>query len=224
MGVAVLEKCSTMWSVPADFRMVRRKSTPASPRGVASVGGVRSAFVFRTAWGLVLCGVSCREGADRGVVERPSGMRKRLWSSRYGLGGYVKIGELIRGREVDVAVSWQAMRKVAVPTAATAVVTSGLAVAVNVATDGGAVWAWVAVAVLTAAAFAASLWLQLAAQPPAPAAESVGGIDVEDAHAGKNMRFGKVSGPGVRVRGRRLEAGEDMTFDGTDSRGDASHP
>ncbi|MEV0360258.1 hypothetical protein AB0H71_29805 [Nocardia sp. NPDC050697] len=126
-----------------------------------------------------------------------------------------------------MAVSWQAVRKVAVPTAATAVVSSGLAVAVNVATDGGAVWAWVAVAMLTVAAFATSLWLQLAAQPPAPAPvlpPPAVGIDVEDASAGRDMRFGQVRGPGPGVRGRRLQAGRDMTFDGTDNRGDASHP
>ncbi|MGV9336957.1 hypothetical protein [Nocardia sp. NPDC003726] len=124
-----------------------------------------------------------------------------------------------------MTVSWQAVRRVAVPTGVTAVVTTGLAVAVNYATGGDhAAWAWVAVAVLTVAAFGTSLWLQLAAQPPAPVPEPVAGIDIEDASAVRDMRFGQVHGPGPGVRGRRLQAGRDMTFDNVDSRGDASHP
>ncbi|MFF5034493.1 hypothetical protein [Nocardia salmonicida] len=124
-----------------------------------------------------------------------------------------------------MAVSWQVVRRVAVPTGVTAVVTTGLAVAVNYATGGDhSMWAWVAVAVLTVAAFGTSLWLQFAAQPSAPAPEPMPGMDVEDASAGRDMRFGQVHGTGPGVRGRRLQAGRDMTFDGTDSRGDASHP
>ena len=61
--------------------------------------------------------------------------------------------------------------RVVVPTVVVAVLTSGVAVMVNVATGGNAGWwAWLAVALLTPLTAVASLWQQTAAHddPPAP--------------------------------------------------------
>ncbi|MFC8529248.1 hypothetical protein [Nocardia sp. NPDC057227] len=112
----------------------------------------------------------------------------------------------------------------AVPTAATALVTTGLAVAVNYATGGGAVWVWMAVAVLTVAAFGASLWLQFAA-PAAGAVEPVAGVDLRNVKSGGRMGFEKIRAPGVGVRARRVRSKGDMSFEDIEAgRGDASHP
>ncbi|MGW5741283.1 hypothetical protein [Amycolatopsis sp. NPDC003861] len=52
--------------------------------------------------------------------------------------------------------------------AAAAVVTSGLGVAINIATDvKDAWWAWAAVAVLTVISAGVSVWLQSSGAPPA---------------------------------------------------------
>ncbi|MGX1805162.1 hypothetical protein ACWIGI_05560 [Nocardia sp. NPDC055321] len=61
------------------------------------------------------------------------------------------------------------LKKVAVPTAVVAVVTTGLAVAVNMATGGDTRWWWwVIVAGLTAAGFVGSLWQFLRQSGTAP--------------------------------------------------------
>jgi len=61
-------------------------------------------------------------------------------------------------------------RRVIAPTVATAVVTSGIAIVINLATDWKTnPWAWLAVVVLTAATAGVALWLNKAQEPPAPA-------------------------------------------------------
>lgn len=61
--------------------------------------------------------------------------------------------------------------RLVVPTVAVAVLTSGAAIMINIATgDGTGWWAWLAVGVLTLLTAGASLWLQSAShdEPPAP--------------------------------------------------------
>ncbi|MGV9540167.1 hypothetical protein [Nocardia beijingensis] len=125
-----------------------------------------------------------------------------------------------------MVIAWQAVRRVAVPTAVTAVFSTGLAVAVNYATGGDhSVWMWAAVAVLTVAAFVGSLWMQLAAGPPSAGAELVPGVDLRNVKSGGRMGFKGIRAPGVGVRARKVQSGQDMSFEDIDAgRGDASHP
>ncbi|WP_157171919.1 hypothetical protein [Nocardia higoensis] len=80
--------------------------------------------------------------------------------------------------------SGQTMWRVVVPTALTAVLSTGSAVAVNYATGGDhSGWMWVAVAVLTVGVFAVSLWTQAAgsstaSQPMAPGVVASGARSV----------------------------------------------
>jgi len=75
------------------------------------------------------------------------------------------------------------VRRVALPTVASGIVTTALAIAINVATDGRyGVWAWVAVGALTIATLVVSLWLNARQNPspdPVPDRVHVGGnVDV----------------------------------------------
>jgi hypothetical protein len=70
--------------------------------------------------------------------------------------------------------SGSAARMIA-PAVAGALVSTGLAVVVNLATGGGPWWLWVAVAVLTAAGCGASLWLyQRQSSPTGPSVTASG--------------------------------------------------
>ncbi|WP_157115173.1 hypothetical protein [Nocardia niwae] len=112
-----------------------------------------------------------------------------------------------------------------VPTAATAVLSTGLAVAVNYATGGGrSVWMWLAVAVLTVGVFATSLWMQRAQSSPV-APEPASGIELGDVRAGGGLRAEGVRAPGTGVRVSKGRFGGDLDFKDIDAgRGDASHP
>ncbi|MGW0252695.1 hypothetical protein ACWDYH_39340 [Nocardia goodfellowii] len=114
--------------------------------------------------------------------------------------------------------AWQ----VAVPTAATAVLSSALAVAVNIATGGDhSVWAWGAVVVLTVAVFAVSLWTQ---STPTSDTRSPFGVDLRNLTAGRDMRFSRIRTRSSGFRARRLKAGQDMSFDIDVGHDDASQP
>lgn len=121
--------------------------------------------------------------------------------------------------------SGQAVRRVVVPTAATAVLSTGLAVTVNYATGGGhSVWMWLAVAVLTVGVFATSLWMQRAQSSPV-APEPASGIELGDVQAGGGLRAEGVRAPGIGVRVSKGRFGGDLDFRDIDAgRGDASHP
>ncbi|MET8779079.1 hypothetical protein ABZV58_29095 [Nocardia sp. NPDC004654] len=124
-------------------------------------------------------------------------------------------------------VSGQTVSRVVVPTALAALLSTGLAVAVNYATGGGhSVWVWVAVAVLTVGVFAASLWMQLAQSSAAP--QAARGIFLRKIKSRGGLRADGVRAPGtgVEVDGGRF--GGDLEFKNIDAgrpdRGDASHP
>ncbi len=127
------------------------------------------------------------------------------------------------GWEVGVF-SGQTVSRVIAPTAVTAVLSTGLAIAVNYATGGDhSVWMWVAVAVLTVGVFAASLWMQLAQSSANP--QSARGVFLRKVKSRGGLRAEGVRAPGtgVEVDGGRF--GGDLEFKDIDAgRGDASHP
>lgn len=113
--------------------------------------------------------------------------------------------------------------RVVVPTALTALTSTGLAVVVNLATGGGhSMWMWVAVAVLTLCGFGVSLWAQNR-QPASAAPEPTGEVAFTDVHA-RDLRAERVKAPGgFKVKKGRLRG--DISINDLDARrGDASHP
>lgn len=108
------------------------------------------------------------------------------------------------------------MWRVVVPTAATAGLSTALAVAINVATGGGhSVWAWVAVAVLTVGVFVVSLWLhhnQSSAVPAAPAPEPALGIDLSDLQTPGGMSAEGVHSTGTAVKIDKGRFGGGLVF------------
>ncbi|MFR9773176.1 hypothetical protein [Nocardia sp. SC052] len=123
--------------------------------------------------------------------------------------------------------SGQTVSRVVAPTALTALLSTGLAVAVNYATGGGhSVWVWVAVAVLTAGVFAASLWMQLA-QSSADS-QPARGVFLRKIKSGGGFRADGVRAPGTGVEVDKGRFGGDLEFKNIDAgqprRGDASHP
>lgn len=108
----------------------------------------------------------------------------------------------------------QTLSRVILPTAATAVMTTGLAVAVNYATGGDhSVWTWVAVVVLTVGVFAASLWVQSGQNTPPPGRQPVVGVDLRNVKAGRALRVKGIRATGTGVRARRVRSGGDMSFE-----------
>lgn len=75
--------------------------------------------------------------------------------------------------------SWRAMAPVMAPAVLGAAVSTGLAVAVNLATGGGPWWLWALVVALTAAGCGTSLWLyrRQFATPPTPPLPSTGSVE-----------------------------------------------
>ncbi|WP_405180924.1 hypothetical protein OG225_06970 [Nocardia sp. NBC_01377] len=116
--------------------------------------------------------------------------------------------------------------RVVAPTAVTAVLSTALAVAVNIATGGGPWWVWALVAVLTVAVFAVSLWIQLTGSAPAAGTPPVAGVDLRNARSDGAMRFEGIRAPGPAVRARDLASKGDMSFKDLDAGhgGGASHP
>ncbi|MBF6297765.1 hypothetical protein IU459_09430 [Nocardia amamiensis] len=112
------------------------------------------------------------------------------------------------------------------PTAATAAMTTGLAVAVNYATGGDhSAWTWVAVAVLTVGVFAASLWVQRGQSTPPPGHEPTVGVDLCNVKAGRILRVKGIHATGTGVRARRVRSGGDMSFEDIDTgRNNPTHP
>lgn len=120
--------------------------------------------------------------------------------------------------------SWQTVSRVVVPTAVTAVMSTGLAVAVNYATGGDhSAWMWAAVSALTVGCFGASLWLAVRQTSPV-APEPTSGVDLSDVKAGGlRIRGVRAAGTGVKVRKGSFRGDVDVSdIDG--GRGDASHP
>ncbi|MGV9674989.1 hypothetical protein ACWDSJ_06900 [Nocardia sp. NPDC003482] len=116
--------------------------------------------------------------------------------------------------------------RVAVPTAVTASVTTGLAVAVNCATGSQrSPWLWLAVALLTVASFVATMWLYQrqrigAGDVTVPSA----GIDIADVEA-VNLHARRVRSlyTGVSVVRSRFHG--DIDLENVEvTLGDASHP
>jgi hypothetical protein len=96
-------------------------------------------------------------------------------------------------------------------------------VAVNYATGGGhSLWMWVAVAVLTAGVFAASLWTQ-STQSSTLSNESTRGVFLRKikSQGGLSADGVRSSGTGVEIAGGQF--GGDMEFKNITG-GDASHP
>ncbi|MGY2112997.1 hypothetical protein ACW9HR_03665 [Nocardia gipuzkoensis] len=122
--------------------------------------------------------------------------------------------------------SGQSVWRVVAPTAVTAGVSTGLAVAVNYATGGDrSAWMWVAVAVLTVGVFAASLWAQRTESAPAAAPEPVAAVDFEKVEADEGMWFKGIHAPKTAVRAREVRSGGPISVEDIKTgRGDASHP
>lgn len=118
--------------------------------------------------------------------------------------------------------SWgQTLSRAGLHTAAGALVSTGLGIAVNLATSSTySGWVWVAVGVLTVGVFGVSLW----AQHNQSAVSSAGEFDLGVVDAGRNLRFQNVR-PRGGFRIRKARSGQDMEFrDIEPGRGDASHP
>ncbi|WP_431957989.1 hypothetical protein [Nocardia lijiangensis] len=122
--------------------------------------------------------------------------------------------------------SGQTLLRVVLPTAVTAVLTTGLAVAVNYATGGDhSVWAWVAVVVLTVGVFAASLWVQRGQSTPATDRELAIGVDLRNVKTKRGLLVKGVRSTGTGVRARRIRSGGDMSFEDIDTgRDNPTHP
>jgi len=87
--------------------------------------------------------------------------------------------------------------RVAAPTIATAVVSSGVAIVINLATEWKTnIWAWAAVAALTLVAAALSLWLARRPDTSAPPGVSMSGSVGRD-----NIQLGPVGGNARIERG-----------------------
>ncbi|MGV9835332.1 hypothetical protein ACWDUL_14230 [Nocardia niigatensis] len=103
------------------------------------------------------------------------------------------------------------MLRVVMPTAATAVLATGLAVAVNYATGANhSVWAWVAVVALTVGVFAVSLWVQHA---PSTDRELAIGVDLRNVKTERGLRVKGVRSTGTGIRAARVRSGGDMSFE-----------
>ncbi|WP_280247618.1 hypothetical protein [Nocardia abscessus] len=90
--------------------------------------------------------------------------------------------------------SWRALAPVMAPAVLGAVVGTGLAVVVNLATGGGPWWLWALVVALTAAGCGTSLWLyrRQSATPPAPPPSSTGSVE---ASGPRSVAVGRDAGP-----------------------------
>jgi len=117
----------------------------------------------------------------------------------------------------------QTLSRAGLHTAAGALVSTGLGVAVNLATsDSYSGWVWVAVGVLTLAVFGVSLWAQHNQASSTP--ESAVGVDLGNVKA-QSFRARNVRAPGTALRIRRGRFSGDMDIEDIQSgRGDASHP
>ncbi|MBH0780982.1 hypothetical protein [Nocardia bovistercoris] len=104
--------------------------------------------------------------------------------------------------------------------AVSAVVGTGLAVVVNLATSGDySAWVWGAVVVLTLAVVAVSVWTETSAAP-----EPIRGIDLGNVKA-RSFRAKNVKSSGTALRMRRGRFREGIDIEDIESgRGDASHP
>ncbi|MEU7221145.1 hypothetical protein [Nocardia iowensis] len=105
------------------------------------------------------------------------------------------------------------VRRVAAPTAMTAVVSTALAVVVNLATSSvESRWLWVAVAVLTVVGFVASLWLyRRSDHSPQPDRPPVG-VDLGTVKArGFRIQGVRSTGDGVRLGKGRFRRDVDIT-------------
>ena len=119
---------------------------------------------------------------------------------------------------------WQ----VVAPTGLTALLSTGLAVAVNVATGDGPWWMWLAVALLTLGVFAASLWLQYGQSSTGSSTSlpiSSMGIDLSDVEAAGGMIADGVDATGTAVKVDKGRFGGSLEFKNIRAgHGDASHP
>ena len=116
--------------------------------------------------------------------------------------------------------SGSAVSRVAAPTAATAVATTALAVAVNYATgEHNSWWMWVAVAGLTAVMFGSSVWLYRRQAPMDPTAEGAvshdppaDGVVLNDIQAkGVRIEGVEATGTGVQMSQARVRQNIDIS-------------
>lgn len=109
-----------------------------------------------------------------------------------------------------------AVWRVVVPTGAAAVLATASAVVANIATDGEhSVWAWVAVAALTVATFAVSLWLHHSQSPSAPPVrtpEPAVGIDLSDVKTPGGMNAEGVQSTGTAIKIEKGRFGDGLVF------------
>jgi hypothetical protein len=99
------------------------------------------------------------------------------------------------------------MWRVGLPTFAAAVVTSGIAIAINYATSGqNNVWAWAIVGALTLISAGVSVWLYRQADSPDTA--SVGGN--ANVNIGRKNRMGKVRADARRDANVNIGAGSQL--------------
>lgn len=100
--------------------------------------------------------------------------------------------------------------RVVLPTVAVAVLTSGVAIVINMATDGRAgVWSWLAVVVLTGLSAAAAIWLRVAEQSfpaePSPSVEQALGPAPHDTPAPPSVQQSAVvTGGSVQQAGGNI--------------------
>lgn len=110
-------------------------------------------------------------------------------------------------------------------TAATTLVTTCSAVAVNYATSGAhSVWVWAAVVVLAVCAFGISLWAQHSQSSSTPEPDSGSGVVLGDVKARGGLRVNKVRSSGTGVQVRRGKFGGDIDIEDVEAGGGASHP
>lgn len=120
-------------------------------------------------------------------------------------------------------VSGRTLSRVVAPTAVTAVMTTGLAVAVNYATGGDhSMWTWTAVGVLTVGAFAASMWLQHVQATPSP--EPAVGMVLRNVKSGGGLRVKGIRASGTGVRAHKVRSRGDMSFEDIDAGHDGIPP
>ncbi|MEV6276273.1 hypothetical protein [Nocardia sp. NPDC051832] len=108
-----------------------------------------------------------------------------------------------------------ALARVAAPTATTAVVTTALAIAVNLATgQQHSVWLWVAVGGLTLAMFGTSMWLHhRQTEQPEPAPPPATGVELE-AVRGRTIDISDVRSTGTGARIADAQVLEDIKISG----------
>ncbi|MEV6072047.1 hypothetical protein AB0L82_36375 [Nocardia sp. NPDC052001] len=104
-----------------------------------------------------------------------------------------------------------AIARIAAPTAATALVTTALAIAINLATDGEhSPWLWAGVGALTLTSFALSMWLHHRQNGSAPT-EPARGLVLTDVEAA-GMETGNIRSEATGAEIRKSTFTRDLKF------------